>query len=118
MTTPPGDVLLITRSVRPPPRWIVRLTAWKHGPGAYAFGRLTGRKCALLHGLRSAAERALRRGKLDKASRLARELVDLVLQYFDLCAAFWKYDLQGSLPAWAAEVRERQIPDLRANLLY
>jgi hypothetical protein len=163
--------------------------AWKHGPGAYAFGRLTGRKYATLHGLRSTTERALRRGKLDRASRLARELVDLaeqfrhdfhygnalhqghrllgevalrhgdletaraellesgrtpgspqlnsfgpnmtlakglleagerevVLQYFDLCGAFWKYDIQGSLAAWTADVREGRIPDFRANLVY
>ena len=163
--------------------------AWTHGPGAYAFGRLTGRKYATLLGLRSAAERALRRGKLDEASRLARELLDLaelfrhdfhygnavhhghrllgevalrcgdlataraellesgrtpgspqlnsfgpnmtlakglleagerdvVVQYFELCSAFWKYDLQGSLPAWSAEVREGRIPEFGANLLY
>ena len=43
---------------------------------------------------------------------------DVVLQYFQLCGAFWKHDIQGSLPAWTAAVREGLIPDFRGNLLY
>jgi hypothetical protein len=66
---------------RPPPRFVARLAAWALGPGAYAFGRLTRARYATFLGLRDAAERALRRGKLDKASRLARELLDLAERY-------------------------------------
>lgn len=51
------------------------------GPGAYALGRLTGGRHVTFLGLRDAAERALRRGQLDKTSRLAQELLDLAEQY-------------------------------------
>jgi hypothetical protein len=162
---------------------------WAAIDGAYVFGRLTGHRYAKMLGLRQAAERALRRGQLEKTQRLARELLDLapqfrrdwnygnavhhghrllgevalqrgdigrareellaagrtpgspqlnsfgpnmslakrllergerdiVLEYFALCAAFWKSDIQGSLPAWTAAVREGRMPEFRGNLIY
>jgi hypothetical protein len=162
---------------------------WVAIDAAYLFGRLTGHRYATMLGLRPVVERALRRGKLERAQRLAQELLDLaqhfpsdwdfgnaihhghrllgevalrrgdvatartqlfassqtpgspqlnsfgpnmtlakglleagerdvVLQYFDLCAVFWKSDFRGSLPFWAATVREGRIPDFGANLLY
>jgi hypothetical protein len=180
---------MIVEGRRPPPPTIARLAAWASGPGAYTLGRLTGARYATFLGLRDAAERALRRGKLEKTQRLAQELLDLaprfsrdwnygnavhhghrllgevalrrgdvvrvreellaagrtpgspqlnsfgpnmslakallargereiVLEYFALCGAFWKYDIQGSLPAWTAAVRERRMPDFRGNLRY
>ena len=42
----------------------------------------------------------------------------MVLQYFELCGVFRKHDIQGSLPAWTAAVREEQMPEFRGNLLY
>lgn len=188
MTTPaPSGPRLKPRRRRLP--LFLAKRVWVAIDAAYLFGRLTGRRYATMLGLRRVAERALRRGKLDKAQRLAQELLDIaqhfstdwnygnaihhghrllgevalrrgdvataraellasggtpgspqlnsfgpnmtvakglleagerdvVLQYLDLCGAFWKYDIQGSLPAWAAEVREGRIPDFRANLLY
>jgi hypothetical protein len=51
---------------------------------------------------------------------LARELLEkgerqVVLEYFKLCASFWKND---RLDTWASEVRAGKIPDFGANLEY
>jgi hypothetical protein len=51
---------------------------------------------------------------------LAKELLekgepDAVLEYFDLCARFWK---EGRLEVWARKVRPGEIPDFGANLDY
>ena len=51
---------------------------------------------------------------------LAKELLEKgerqgVLEYFKLCASFWKDD---QLDAWATEVRAGKIPDFGANLEY
>lgn len=56
---------------------------WALSDGAYAIGRLTGHRYATLLGLRGAVERALRRGRLDKAERLARELLDIAPLFRD-----------------------------------
>lgn len=175
---------------RHPPRFVLRILGWwVVGAGGYAIARLTGSRYRTFLSLRGAAERALRRGKLDQASGLALELLDLsegfrqdwnfgnaihhghrllgevalrrgdvpsarvallasgrtpgspqlnsfgpnmtlakglleagerdvVLQYFDLCSVFWSSDVRGSLPFWAATVREGRIPDFGAHLLY
>jgi tetratricopeptide (TPR) repeat protein len=51
---------------------------------------------------------------------LAKELLEkeerqVVLEYFKLCANFWKED---RLDTWAKEVRDGKIPDFGANLEY
>ena len=51
---------------------------------------------------------------------LAKELLEkgerqAVLQYFKLCASFWKRD---ELDTWATEVRAGKVPDFGANLEY
>lgn len=53
---------------------------------------------------------------------LARDLIErgekeVVLQYFDLCAKFWKMDL-GKLGAWRAQVEKGEKPDFGPNLIY
>jgi len=53
---------------------------------------------------------------------LAKELLakgeqQVVIQYFDLCAKFWKLK-DGRLEAWKAVVIKGGIPDFRANLVY
>jgi hypothetical protein len=53
---------------------------------------------------------------------LAKELLEkgeraAVLEYFQLCAAFWKMDY-GKLREWSALVKEGLVPDFGANLLY
>jgi hypothetical protein len=52
---------------------------------------------------------------------LAKELLEkgqteVVLEYFDLCAKFWRY--QPRLSQWIATVKEGGIPDFGANLDY
>jgi hypothetical protein len=52
---------------------------------------------------------------------LAKELLEkgqteVVLEYFDLCAKFWRY--QPRLDAWIATVKQGGIPDFGANLDY
>jgi hypothetical protein len=52
---------------------------------------------------------------------LAKELLEkgqteVVLEYFDLCAKFWRY--QPRLTEWAATVKQGAIPDFGANLDY
>jgi hypothetical protein len=53
---------------------------------------------------------------------LAQELLEkgqtaVVLQYFDLCARFWKMD-NGNLAEWTANVKAGGIPKFGANLEY
>jgi hypothetical protein len=53
---------------------------------------------------------------------LARELLeagetDTVLQYFELCAVFWKHD-RGQLDEWRRTVEAGGMPDFGANLVY
>ena len=52
--------------------------------------------------------------------RLAQELLergqrDVVLEYFELCGAFWKKD---QLDEWADQVRAGEMPEFGANLVY
>jgi len=52
---------------------------------------------------------------------LAKELLEkgqseVVLEYFDLCAKFWRY--QPRLAEWTAAVKQGAIPDFGANLDY
>jgi hypothetical protein len=52
---------------------------------------------------------------------LAKELLEkgqteVVLEYFDLCAKFWRY--QPRLTEWTAAVKQGRIPDFGANLDY
>ncbi len=42
---------------------------------------------------------------------------DVVLEYFELCAAFWTMD-RGRLEAWSATVAGGGIPEFGANMLY
>lgn len=53
---------------------------------------------------------------------LAKDLLekgerDIVLQYFELCRKFWTMDY-GKLNEWSKEVKQGQIPDFGANLVY
>lgn len=53
---------------------------------------------------------------------LAKELLEkgereVVVQYFDLCAKFWKKH-DGQLDEWNALVLKGEMPDFRANLRY
>ncbi len=51
-----------------------RLARQAVGIGVYTFGALTGASYASFLGLRAAAERALHRGRLEDAARLAGAL--------------------------------------------
>jgi hypothetical protein len=54
--------------------------------------------------------------------QLARELLakgekEVVIQYFQRCATFWKMD-RGRLAAWTKQVQAGKTPDFGANLRY
>ena len=55
---------------------------------------------------------------------LAKELLeqgerDVVLEYFRLCAKFWKSRSHlGTLEEWANQVKAGMVPDFGANLRY
>lgn len=105
--------------------------SWDHGNAIHHGNLILGRL-------------ALRSGELDKAKQhllaagrtpgsavlssfgpnmtLALELIEkgerqAVLEYFELCARFWKHD-RGQLKAWAATVKGGGTPDFGANLNY
>lgn len=53
---------------------------------------------------------------------LAKDLLEkgerqVVLDYFDLCRKFWEMH-DGSLDKWSKQVRNGEIPDFGANLVY
>lgn len=53
---------------------------------------------------------------------LAKEMLDhgeraVVLQYFDLCGAFWKMH-EDNLRLWSKQVRDGTTPNFGANLIY
>lgn len=87
---------------------------------------------------------ALRRGEVDEAKKfllaagktpgspnldsfgpdmtLAKDLLEkgetkAVLEYFDLCAKFWKME-DGRLDKWRAEIKAGNVPEFGANLRY
>lgn len=42
---------------------------------------------------------------------------EVVLEYFDLCAAFWEME-RGRLAQWRKDVRAQRVPEFGANLVY
>lgn len=61
-------------------------------------------------------------GSFGPNMQLAKELLergerDVVLEYFDLCAVFWKRD-RGRLAVWEHAVSQGSVPDFGANLVY
>jgi TonB family protein len=54
---------------------------------------------------------------------LAKELLemgekDTVLEYLDLCRKFWSNGAKKSLDPWSEQIRNGQIPEFGANLIY
>ncbi len=104
---------------------------WNYGNAIY-FGYFVLGRVALQQGNISLAEQYLLNSASTPGSpqlnsfgpntTLAKELLEkgrttAVLQYFALCANFWK--LRGTrLDDWAKTVRAGGIPDFRANLRY
>jgi len=83
-------------------------------------GDVDGAKARLLKAGMTAGSPTL--GSFGPNMMLARELLaqgeaDTVLQYFELCAAFWKHD-RGQLDEWRRTVEGGGIPDFGANLVY
>jgi hypothetical protein len=48
---------------------------------------------------------------------LERKQTDVVLQYFGLCARFWKFDRER-LERWTVQVKAGEMPKLGGNLVY
>lgn len=106
-------------------------TNWNYGNATHKISIISGRM-------------ALRNGKIDEAKTflieagktqgspqlnsfgpnmsLAKELLEkgeknAVLEYFDLCRAFWETDF-SRLDDWTTEVKNDRIPDFGANLIF
>jgi hypothetical protein len=106
-------------------------TDWNYGNAIY-FGNWVLGRVALQHGDSTNAGEYLLRAAATPGSpqlnsfgpntALAQELLEkrqtaVVLQYFDLCAKFWKLE-NGKLAEWTAVVKGGGVPDFGANLLY
>jgi hypothetical protein len=50
-------------------------------------------------------------------SLLEKKENEAVLQYFELCAKFWKME-NGKLSQWKTAVQNNEMPDFAANLIY
>ena len=48
---------------------------------------------------------------------LEKKQPDAVIEYFQLCAQFWKLE-DGRLTHWTALAKAGEMPDFGANLLY
>ncbi len=106
-------------------------TDWNYGNAVY-FGNWVLGRIVLQRGDESQAGEYLLRAAATPGSpqlntfgpntTLAQELLEkgqtgVVLQYFDLCAKFWKMD-RGNLAAWAATAKAGGMPNFGANLQY
>jgi tetratricopeptide (TPR) repeat protein len=95
--------------------------------GNLVFGRIALRKGDIEGAKRFLLEAGRTRGSPQLNSfgpnmTLAKELLEkgertAVLEYFQLCAAFWEMD-HGKLREWSALVKDGIVPDFGANLLY
>lgn len=90
------------------------------GAAALSAGDVTEAKRLLLEAGRTPGSPQL--NSFGPNMLLAKELLakgewQTVLQYFELCANFWK-DSEGRLAAWKAAVQEGKQPDFGANLSY
>jgi hypothetical protein len=106
-------------------------TDWNYGNAIY-FGNWVLGRIALQQGDATQAGEYLLRAAATPGSpqlnsfgpnmMLAQELLEkgqtaVVLQYFDLCAKFWKLE-KGKLAAWTAVIKGGGVPDFGANLRY
>jgi hypothetical protein len=106
-------------------------TDWNYGNAIY-FGNWVLGRIALQQGDATHAGEYLLRAAATPGSpqlnsfgpntTLAQELLEkgqtaVVLQYFDLCANFWKME-KGKLAEWTAVVKGGGVPNFGANLLY
>jgi hypothetical protein len=105
---------------------------WNYG-NAIFFGHMVIGRVALKrdHNVASAKSSLLESGRTPGSPQLnsfgpnmslAKDLLeagerDTVLQFLDLCRAFWKMHL-AKLDEWTAEVKGGKVPDFRGNLLY
>ena len=100
--------------------------------GTLHYGNLILGRIALKNGnIGEAKSRLLEAGRIAGSASLdsfgpnmmlAKELLEkgqreVVLQYFDECADFWKHD-HGKLDEWRAVIRGGGTPDFGANLIY
>ena len=102
-------------------------TNWQHGNVVHHAHLVLGYVCLRSDDVNGAAEHLLAAGQTPGSPALnsfgpnmslALALLhegksDVVLQYFDECAAFW-----GKLPRWTAQVQAGETPDFGANLIY
>jgi hypothetical protein len=106
-------------------------TDWNYGNAVHkanlTLGRLALRDGDIEHAKRFLIEAGKTPGspQLDSFGPnmlLAKELLEkgetaTVLEYLDLCSAFWRMD-HGSISTWKKLISERKQPNFLANLLY
>ena len=104
---------------------------WNHG-NAIHHGHLILGHVALIEGdLQRASAELLAAGHTPGSPQLnsfgpncalARDLleagqVEPVLEFLEACGTFWKMDF-GRRSKWMRQIREKQVPDFGANLVY
>jgi predicted Zn-dependent protease len=104
---------------------------WYHGNSIHHGNLILGRVALRADDVAEAERRLLLAGKTPGSPQLksfgpnmalAKELLergrkDAVLQYFELCAAFWESH-RDQLETWKKEVTSGKVPDFGANLDY
>ncbi len=106
-------------------------TSWNYGNAIHHSHLVLGRVALADGNLETARAELLAAGRTPGSPqlssfgpnmRLAKDLLAAgesaaVLEYFDLCRAFWKMDRQR-LDLWTADVAEGRIPKFGPNLVY
>lgn len=102
---------------------------WNYGNAIHDANILLGRVALRRGDIKKAKMHLIRAGKTPGSPQLdtfgpsmalARELLErgeqgIVLEYLDLCRAFWEMD-RGRLAKWKAEIQHGRVPDFEANL--
>jgi tetratricopeptide (TPR) repeat protein len=106
-------------------------SGWNSGNNIHHGNLILGEIALTANRLDEAKDRLIKAGQTPGSPQLnsfgpnmtlAKDLLerhenDVVLEYFALCAKFWKLD-RGRLEKWSADVKAGRIPDFGGNLNY
>jgi len=104
---------------------------WDYGNAVHAANLVLGRVALVSGDIDEAKRLLLEAGKTPGSPQLdsfgpdmlfAKELLEkgekkTVIQYFDLCARFWRME-DGNLGKWRAQAERNEIPDFGPNVRY